>query len=43
MVRRDNKFIVPRGQTVIKPYDTLLVMATDGNFRVIDQLLNDEK
>jgi len=43
LVRRDNKFIVPRGQTVIKPYDTLLVMATDGNFRVIDQLLNDEK
>jgi cell volume regulation protein A len=26
LVRRDKNFLVPRGQTVLEPYDTLLVL-----------------
>ncbi len=26
LVRRDNQFLVPRGHTVLQPYDTLLVL-----------------
>ena len=35
LIRRDNDFIVPRGDTVLEPGDTLLVLADEGG---LDQL-----